>query len=156
MDLGTGSVKALLLNEDGTPLGQSSASYPVDAPYAGWAETSPEDWWDASVKAVRDAVGDRGPNITAIGLSGQMHGVVVTDDDGVPLRSAILWADTRSTDHLEGHRNLDDDARRRLANPPSTGMAGPTLLWLRDNEPEIYTSARWALQPKSLFCRVEG
>ena len=157
LDLGTGSVKALLLDEDGTPLGQGSASYPVDAPRAGWAETSPEDWWTAATRAVREAVGDRGSDVTAIGLCGQMHGVVLTDGDGVPLRPAILWADTRSTDHLEGYRNLDDDARQRLANPPSTGMAGPTLLWLRDNEPEICTSARWALQPKDwLRLRLTG
>ena len=157
LDLGTGSVKALLLDEDGIPLGQSSASYPVDAPRAGWAETSPEDWWTAVAKAAREAVGDRGPDVTAVGLSGQMHGVVVADDAGGPLRPAILWADTRSTEHLESYRNLDDGARRRLANPPSTGMAGPTLLWLKQNEPELYSSTRWALQPKDwLRMRLTG
>ena len=148
LDLGTGSVKVLLLDEDGTPRGESSASYPVGSPHAGWAETSPVDWWDASVKAVRDAVGDHGPDVAAVGLSGQMHGVVMSDGNGAPSRPAILWADTRSTEQLTAYRNLDDAARRRLANPPATGMAGPTLLWLRDNEPETYSSARWALQPK--------
>lgn len=157
LDLGTGSVKALLLEEDGTPCGESSASYPVDSNRPGWAETSPEDWWTAAAAAVKDAVGDRGRDITSIGLSGQMHGVVLTDAGGNPLRPAVLWADTRSTEQLAAYRNLDDEARRRLANPPATGMAGPTLLWLRDNEPEIYSSARWALQPKDwLRLRLTG
>jgi xylulokinase len=157
LDLGTCSVKALLLDEDGTPRGESSASYPVESPCAGWAETSPEDWWIAVAEVVRDAVGDRGPDVTAVGLSGQMHGLVLTDDNDNPLRPAILWADTRSTEQLAAYRNLDDEARRRLANPPATGMAGPTLLWLRDNEPEVYSSARWALQPKDwLRLRLTG
>ena len=157
LDLGTGSVKALLLDEDGTSLGEGSAPYPVNSPHPGWAETSPEAWWMAVAEAVREAVGNRGRDITAVGLSGQMHGVVLTDEDGRPLRPAVLWADTRSTGQLAAYRDLDDDARRRLANPPATGMAGPTLLWLRDNEPEVYSSARWALQPKDwLRLRLTG
>ena len=157
LDLGTGSVKALLLDEDGTPRGESSAYYPVESPRAGWAETSTEDWWTAVVEVVCNVVGNRGQEVTAIGLSGQMHGVVLTDGDGSSLRPAILWADTRSTGQLAAYRNLDDEARRRLANPPATGMAGPTLLWLRHNEPEAYSSARWALQPKDwLRLRLTG
>ncbi|MGB3632725.1 MAG: xylulokinase [Rubrobacteraceae bacterium] len=157
LDLGTGSVKTLLIDEYGTPHGQSSTSYPVDSPHAGWAETSPEEWWKSVTEAVRNAVGDHGPNVTALGLSGQMHSVVLTDANGTPLRPAILWADTRSTGQLAAYRNLDDEARGRLANPPATGMAGPTLLWLRDNEPKTYSSARWALQPKDwLRLRLTG
>lgn len=157
LDLGTGSVKAVLTDTDGSLVGQSSASYSVASPKAGWSETSPQDWWEASVRAVRDAVGDLSSDVTAIGLSGQMHGVVVTNEAGVTLRPAILWADTRSEENLRDYRGLDDDARRRLANPISVGMAGPTLLWLRDNEPETYSAARWALQPKDwLRLRLTG
>lgn len=157
LDLGTGSVKALLLGEDGTPQGESSAQYSVESPRPGWAETPPETWWTAVAETVQDVLGERNRDVAAIGLSGQMHGVVLADGNGSPLRPAILWADTRSTEQLSVYRNLDDDARRRLANPPATGMAGPTLLWLRDNEPEIYSSARWALQPKDwLRLRLTG
>ncbi len=157
LDLGTGSVKALLLDEDGAPRGESSASYPVDSPHAGWAETDPEGWWRASVKAARDAVGSHGPEVTALGLSGQMHGVMLTDDNGAPLRPAVLWADARATEELAAYKVLDNETRHRLANPPATGMAGPTLLWLRNNEPEVYSSARWALQPKDwLRLRLTG
>ena len=85
--------------------------------------------------------------MVAIGLSGQMHGVVLTDDRGRPLRPAILWADTRSTRELAAYRGLCEEAGERLANPPAVGMAGPTLLWLRDLEPDTYASARRALQP---------
>src|SRR3712207_4195563 len=103
LDLGTSSAKALLLDENGEALGEGSASYPVRSPRSGWAESSPEDWWNAVVEAKRAAVGQRGAEVTAIGLSGQMHGVVLTDDRGRPPRPAILWADTRSGERSEEH-----------------------------------------------------
>jgi xylulokinase len=157
LDLGTSSVKALLMAEDGDTLGEGSASYPVRSPHPGWAESSPEDWWNAVVEATQTAIGRRGAEVAAIGLSGQMHGVVLADDRGRSLRPAILWADTRSAEQLATYRGLDEDARERLANPPAVGMAGPTLLWLRDHERETYTSARWALQPKDwLRLRLTG
>jgi xylulokinase len=157
LDLGTSSVKALLMAEDGDTIGEGSASYPVRSPRPGWAESFPEDWWNAVVEATRAAVGPHGSEVGAIGLSGQMHGVVLADDRGRPLRPAILWADTRSAEQLATYRGLDEDARERLANPPAVGMAGPTLLWLRDHEPETYASARWALQPKDwLRLRLTG
>src|SRR5215218_10043315 len=148
LDLGTSSLKALLLDEGGAPLGEGSAFYAVRAPRAGWAESSPEDWWAAVLEATTAAVGRRGAEVTALGLSGQMHGIVLADELGLPLRSAVLWADARSDAELAAYRRLDEDLGRRLANPPAVGMAGPSLLWLRDQEPDAYTSARWALQPK--------
>lgn len=157
LDLGTGSVKALLLAPDGSGAGESSISYPVRSPGPGWAESHPEEWWGAVGEAAREAVGSRGPEVTALGLSGQMHGVVLSGADGRPLRPAILWADARSTGQLDAYRSLDEDARTRLANPPAAGMAGPTLLWLRDNEPGMYGEARWVLQPKDwLRLRLTG
>jgi xylulokinase len=157
LDLGTSSVKAVLLSEDGGALGESSASYPVRSPRSGWAESSPDEWWNAVVEATRTAVGKRGAQVAALGLSAQMHGVVLADDRGRPLRPAVLWADARSGEQLVAYRELDEDARRRLANPPAVGMAGPSLLWLRDHEPDVYASARWALQPKDwLRLRLTG
>ncbi len=157
LDLGTGSVKALLLDEEGAALGEGSASYPVRAPRQGWAESSPKDWWEAVLKATEAAVGSRGAGVKAVGLSGQMHGVVLTGGGGHALRPAILWADARSGEHLAAYRGLDADLQRRLANPPAVGMAGSSLLWLRDHEPGVYASARWALQPKDwLRLRLTG
>ena len=110
-----------------------------------------------AVRAVQEAVGRRGGEVEAIGLSGQMHGVVLADGDGHPLRPAVLWADARSAEGLESYRGLEADLRQRLANPPSVGMAGPSLLWLRDHEPDVYGAARWALQPKDwLRFRLTG
>jgi len=157
LDLGTSSVKALLMEESGSAAGEGSAPYPVRAPRPGWAESSPEDWWTAVLEATAAAVGRRGAEVTALGLSGQMHGVVLADEHGLPLRPAILWADARSGGELAAYRGLDEDLRRRLANPPAVGMAGPSLLWLRDNEPDEYASAAWALQPKDwLRMRLTG
>jgi xylulokinase len=157
LDLGTSSVKALCMGEDGSILGEGSSSYPVRSPRAGWAESSPEEWWDAAVEATKTAVGPHGARVAALGLSGQMHGVVLADERGRPSRPAVLWADARSAGQLEAYRELDEDARRRLANPPAVGMAGPSLLWLRDHEPEACASARWALQPKDwLRLRLTG
>jgi xylulokinase len=86
-----------------------------------------------------------------------MHGVVLVDEIGLPLRPAVLWADARSGAELAAYRRLDRDLDRRLANPSAVGMAGPSLLWLRDHESDAYTSARWALQPKDwLRMRMTG
>ena len=157
LDLGTGSVKALLISDDGSVQGEASAPYPVNSPRPAWAETDPGDWWEATVGAAREAVGGRGGDVRAVGLSGQMHGVVLSDGDGKPSRPAILWADARSGDELPAYRRLDRDLRRGLANPPAVGMAGPSLLWLRGHEPDVYESARWALQPKDwLRLRLTG
>lgn len=146
IDLGTGSVKALLLNADGQVVSEANAPYPVHAPHPQWAETHPEEWWQATVKAVREAVAQN--RITAMSLSGQMHGMVCIDKSLNVLRPAILWADTRSTKELESFRQLSQQHRQRLANPIATGMTGPSLLWLKEHEPDIYRQARWVLQPK--------
>jgi xylulokinase len=146
IDLGTGSVKALLLDADGRVVSEASSGYPVHAPQPTWAETHTDEWWQATVKAVREAVGQHG--VKAIGLSGQMHGTVCVDKDLRVLRPAILWADTRSGPQLELYKNLSAEQHQRLANPLATGMTGVSLLWLKENEPEIYQGTRWVLQPK--------
>lgn len=156
LDFGTSSVKALLLSAAGTVLGEASQPYPIDAPQPNWAETHPQAWWNAAAIAVRsigqNQIGQnqigQNQSVQAIGLSGQMHGVVLATAAGEPLRPAVLWADTRSSQMLTAYHQLDLQMRQRLANPIAAGMAGTTLLWLRDHEPEVYAAARWALQPK--------
>jgi xylulokinase len=148
IDLGTSSLKALVLDVDGSIVGTGSATYPMTTPQPGWAESDPHVWWEAAAAAVHEAAGAHGSEVAAIGLCGQMHGVVLSDDTGEPLRPAILWADGRARRQLEAYGALSAEQRRRLANPPATGMAGPTLLWLRDNERSLYRQADWALQPK--------
>ncbi|UBF29013.1 xylulokinase [Kovacikia minuta CCNUW1] len=148
IDLGTGSAKALLFAIDGTVIAEASSAYPVQAPKPGWAETAPADWWTAVASAVRAVVAAHAEQIQAIGLSGQMHGVVLANHKGEPLRPAILWADTRSSTVLDAYHTLPANLRSCLANPFTVGMAGPSLLWVQQQEPDVYAESRWALQPK--------
>jgi xylulokinase len=157
IDLGTGSVKALLMAIDGTVIAEASHAYAVQAPQPGWAETDPAEWWQAVAIAVKTVMQNQDNRVQAIGLSGQMHGVVLTDAEGEPLRSAILWADTRSGKVIDRYCALAPNLHKQLANPITTGMAGATLLWLQAQEPAIYKTARWALQPKDwLRFRLTG
>src|SRR5215217_163149 len=124
VDLGTSSVKVLLVDQHGQHLAQAECPYAVHQPESGWSESVPADWWSATVMSVRGAL-SKAPTArpASIGLSGQMHGVVPTRDDRSAARNAILWADSRAHAQLDTYRRLPADARRRLANPLSPGMA---------------------------------
>jgi xylulokinase len=148
IDLGTSSLKALVLDVDGSIVGTGSAPYPLLTPHPGWAEAEPEAWWEAAAIAVPEAAGVHAAEIAAIGLSGQMHGVVLSDELGHALRPAIIWADSRTRKQLATYSELSPERRRTLANPIATGMAGLTLLWLKEHERQLYRRAQWALQPK--------
>jgi xylulokinase len=149
IDLGTSSVKVMVLDLQGHPLSMGRAGYAVLSPQPGWSESDPHAWWSAVVSAVQTALAQVPQvRISALGLSGQMHGVVLTREDGSPIRAALLWADTRAQAELERYRGLPAAFRERLANPLVPGMAGPLLLWLKDHEASSYQQARWALQPK--------
>src|SRR6266567_407193 len=158
IDLGTSSVKVIILDAQGRTLSAGKADYPVMAPQPGWAEGDPNEWWRATIAAVQTAMG-RVPQveITAIGLSGQMHGVVMTSREGLPIRPALLWADTRAQEELVRYRALPTATRQRLANPLVPGMAGPLLCWLAHHEAASYQAACWALQPKDWlrFCLTD-
>lgn len=148
IDLGTSSVKAVVVTLDGSVAGQATADYPVDSPEPGWSETSPAQWLAATVTAVRAAVALSGSLPCAIGLCGQMHGVVATDAAGRALRPAMLWSDARAVSQLTPYRSLPSSTLARLANPLSPGMAGPMLAWLSVHEAATWAATRWALQPK--------
>jgi xylulokinase len=157
IDLGTGSVKAVVARLDGSVAAQSGRDYPVRSPRSGWSETAPVDWLTATAAAVRTAVAQAGADPVAVGLSGQMHGVVPTAADGRPLRPAMLWSDARAVAEMRLYQDLPPEALARLANPLSPGMAGPMLAWLARNEPATYAATRWALQPKDwLRARLTG
>ncbi len=157
IDIGTGSVKVLLLDASGQVLAEESIKYRVISKKPGWAETNPEDWWSAIVRATNRLPGDLRSEVVSIGFSGQMHGVVLTDSAGKAIRPAILWADTRSTTELKKYERLKPEQLEELANPIATGMAGPSLLWLKKHEPDNYRDATWALQAKDwLRLRLTG
>lgn len=158
IDLGTSSVKALMLDLGASePLAIARAAYRVQTPAAGYAESNPDDWWHAATDAVRSVVSESGVRPRAVGLSGQMHGLVCTAASGSAVRPAMLWPDTRATSMLARYASLTESARARLANPPTPGMAGPMLCWLAAHEPEVIRATRWALQPKDwLRMRLTG
>ena len=161
IDLGTSSAKAVVTDTGGRVLAQASAGYAVSSAKAGYAESDPGDWWSAvracACEAVQAAVRAGGARPTAIGLSGQMHGLVLTSADGEALRPALLWADSRATGALAAYRRLEPAALARLANPLAPGMTGPLLMWVAEHEPGTYRDARWALAPKDwLRARLTG
>jgi xylulokinase len=148
LDLGTSSVKAVVIDTGGKVLSQASAGYAVTSAMAGYAESEPAHWWDAVTACTREAVQAAGTQPAAIGLSGQMHGLVLTSRAGGALRPALLWPDSRAAGALRAYQLLGSPALARLANPLAPGMAGPLLVWIAENEPRTYRDARWALQPK--------
>jgi xylulokinase len=148
LDLGTSSAKAVVIDTEGSVLAQASASYAVTSAKAGYAESETGDWWAAVTACTREAVHTAGTRPAAIGLSGQMHGLVLASPDGAALRPALLWPDSRAAGTLRAYRLLGPAALARLANPLAPGMAGPLLMWIAEHEPRGYAAARWALQPK--------
>jgi xylulokinase len=154
VDLGTSGLKLALLGAEGGVLAEAEAGYDVLVPGPGRAEADPVDWVEAWLTAA-DTVACRAEAamVAAIGLSGQMHGVVVTGPDGHALRPAILWPDTRAGDVLGDWVALHPEARERLANPLVAGMAGPILGWLRAHEPESVPRSGTVLSPKDWLRR---
>jgi len=154
LDVGTSSVKALLLDERGARIAEAGAAYAVEHPRAGWAEIDPEAWWRGAVEATRALPAGERRAVRALGLSGQMHGAVLCDARGAASRPAILWTDTRAAGLLG---RFPPEAARRAGNLAGAGMLGPTLLWLAEHEPERLAAARLALLPKDwLRLRLTG
>jgi xylulokinase len=143
---------------DGRVLGRGAAGYPVRVPSSGRAESAPENWWRATRAAVRDALAEAGDvTVTAMAVAGQMHGVVLADERGAPLRPAILWLDQRAAAEAVTYAELPCEFTAVLGNRPSPGMAGPLLSWLVTHEPGTVRAAWWALQPKDwLRLRLVG
>lgn len=163
IDVGTSSSKAVLLDTQGQEVSAASVPHPVCSPTRGWAESDPADWWTSVQQAVRSALESSrsGPadsgSVAAVGLSGQMHGAVLADAGGNPMRPAVLWADERAEIELGRYRALDPARTECLGNPLVAGMTGPILCWLREFEPESYRGATWVLQSKDwLRFRLTG
>lgn len=158
IDLGTSGVKALVSDPAGGVLGRGVAGYAVRVPGGGRAETAPEDWWLATRTAVRVALAEAGRvTVAALAVAGQMHGLVLVDDRGAPLRPAILWLDQRAAAEAATYAELPCEYTAVLGNRPSPGMAGPLLSWLVTHEPGTVRASWWALQPKDwLRLRLTG
>jgi xylulokinase len=154
IDVGTSASKAVLCNARGKVLGSGSGEHPSSHPRPGWSEQSPEDWWKSARKSVREALKSAnvdGKSVSAIGLTGQMHGSVLLDSAGKPLRPAILWNDQRTAEQCAWIENrLGGRARviERVGNPALTGFTAPKLLWVRENERKTWDSVKKLLLPK--------
>jgi xylulokinase len=147
LDVGTTGVKALAVSPEGEVLARVEKAYPLSTPQPGWAEQDPEDWWRAAESALADLAV---PDLSGLGLSGQMHGLVVLDERERVLRPAILWNDQRtSAECAEIEERL---GLRRLVeltgNRALPGFTAPKLLWLRRHEPEVYGRIAHVLLPK--------
>ncbi|ERG64268.1 hypothetical protein L332_07355 [Agrococcus pavilionensis RW1] len=150
IDLGTSSVKCVLLSESGEVTAASQVAYGIDRPHPGWAEQDPELWWSATVDAVREVLVRGGALPSSIGLSGQMHGIVLLDERGLPVRPAIIWPDARTRAEAELWRTAVGDAQvtSRCGMPIASGLAGLSLTWLSKHEPAALAAASSVLQPK--------
>ena len=146
LDVGTSGVKAVAVSESGEVLARSARGYPLSTPRPGWAEQDPEDWWTAAQAALADLGGEP----AAIGLSGQMHGLVALDEHDRVLRPAILWNDQRTAAEcaeIEARVGLDR-LIELTGNRALTGFTAPKLLWLRKHEPDVFARIRRVLLPK--------
>jgi len=151
IDLGTGSAKALVVDrDDGRLLGEASAAYPTHRPEPGAAEQSPDEWWRATIYAVRRAISAAGnPAIDAIGLSGQMHGTVTLDAERRASAPAIIWADQRSAlDAIALTEELGSRLIEIAGSPIAPGFQAATIHWMRRVQPERWETTAFALLPK--------
>ena len=151
IDIGTSGTKTALFCEDGTKLASATVEYPLYQPYAGWAEQDPHDWWEATVKGIAAVTSGIDKNeIAAIGLSGQMHGLVMLDGGGNVLRKSIIWCDQRTSAECDEitERVGADRLMQITMSPALTGFTASKILWVRKNEPEIYEKCKTILLPK--------
>ena len=153
IDVSTTATKALLTDETGAVMATAAEEYSFDTPQPLWSEQHPHLWWNGAVRSIRAALEESGvdpTNVAGVGLTGQMHGLVLLDADGEVLRPAILWNDQRTAAECdEIHDKVGrDDLIAITGNEALTGFTAPKLLWVRNNEPELYERIRAVLLPK--------
>lgn len=153
IDLGTSSLKTLIMDDGGTVLSVSAKDYQFSSPHTGYAEQDPNGWWDACCQTIKEAlaVGNVSPHrVKGVGFSGQMHGTVLLDAHYNPIRPAILHCDTRSAKQVEYVKEKlgKDKIIQLLMNPIYTGFMLPTLLWVKEQEPEHFEKIQYVMLPK--------
>lgn len=154
MDVGTGGTRAVIVDESGRLIsGASSEHAPFRTPHPGWAEQDPEDWWRASQDAIRKAL-TSAPEpkqpIAALGLTGQMHGAVMLDENGAVLRPSLIWCDTRTQPECDWlHEKIGYEKLIELTcNPALPNFTLTKLLWVKQHEPHIFAKIRHIMCPK--------
>lgn len=163
IDVGTGGTRAVVLDSDGSVVSSANAPHlPISSPHRGWAEQDPKDWWAAASAAIRDSLRSAkvsASEIAGIGLTGQMHGLVLLDKNAAVLRPSIIWCDQRTeeqcrsiTEKIGADRLID-----LTANPALTNFTLPKILWVQQHEPHTWNSVRAILLPKDyLRFRLTG
>lgn len=153
VDLGTSGTKTVLFDENGQTLASKTIEYPLLQPKNGWAEQDPKFWYDATIDSIKSVLQTSKVNsedVVALSIAGQMHGLVMLDKNGKVLRNSILWCDARTQKQCDEITALV--GKQRLieinANPALTGFTAPKILWVRENEPEIYKECATILLPK--------
>ena len=156
IDLGTSAVKVVILGDDGLALARASRPYPTHAPRPGWAEQTPADWWQAVCAAAREAIARAGAEIASVGLSGQLNGFVLLDEQMQPLADAIIWLDVRAGAEAS-QLAQKADFPVLTGNALSAICVLPKLAWLRANRPELLQrTARIALVKDYILLRLTG
>ena len=153
VDTSTTSSKALLIDESGEVIAVASSPHTLQIPHPLWSEQDPREWWEAvtaSIRSVLEKASIGSERIGAIGLTGQMHGLVLLDEAGVVLRPAILWNDQRTQPQCdEIHQRIGKERFIQITgNVALTGFTAPKILWVKQNEPELYARAKHVLLPK--------
>lgn len=153
IDSSTTATKAILIDQTGKIHGVASSEYDYETPFPLWSEQDPDLWWKAAIESIRKVVQSAGvdpKDIQGIGLTGQMHGLVILDEDGKVLRPSILWNDQRTQKQCDDIRALigKEEFIRITGNDALTGFTAPKILWVKDVEPQIYERIRHILLPK--------
>jgi len=154
LDIGTSGTKALLISVEGKVISTKSASYPLTSLHPGWAEQSPNDWWEASEKVIKDIISENliEPNrIKGISLSGQMNSPVFLDKKNEVIRPSILWNDTRTSKQCEEIYDKVGGLDKLISyayNSALNSYTAPKILWVKENEPENYKKIKCILLPK--------
>lgn len=151
VDLGTSAVKLLLMDEQGQIKNVVSKEYPLEFPQPGWSQQNPEDWRKAIMEGIPELLtGFRGTDIAGIGCGGQMHGLVILDENDHVIRPAILWNDGRTAQQVDYLNN--EIGKERLseltANIAFAGFTAPKILWVKENEPENFNKIAKIMLPK--------
>ena len=157
VDLGTSAVKLLLMDEKGRIHNIVSKEYPLSFPHPGWSEQNPKDWKEQSLAGIKELIADADKSqIAGISFGGQMHGLVVLDENDEVIRPAILWNDGRTTKETDYLNEVigKDKLSKYTANIAFAGFTAPKILWMKEQEPENFAKINKIMLPKDYLAYV--
>ena len=160
IDLGTSAVKLLLMDSEGKIVNIVSKEYPLYFPHPGWSEQNPEDWYEQTIEGMKELLeGADKSQVAGISFGGQMHGLVILDEEDKVIRPAILWNDGRTTEETEYLNNVigREKLSEYTANIAFAGFTAPKILWVKNKEPENFARIAKIMLPKDYIAyRLTG